>query len=261
MDAVVYNNDIVQQHPIYNCCKSTLNDVSNRDYPNTNYFNPDIECLDMDTYEVKTHKGQQDKTVDAVIGVGAYTNNRFSNGRLLLVELRIDYKNADNLSQHELEGKVVHTRQLLGTQIICDSSSFFVFSENVAPQALRWMASHKHNGGLIKDFKVYSIKEFNQNICSIESMPYTPIYNPDVIAQDLDKSKNQDLFKQVKYWKLVAINIYYSNTREFDNIKDVLVNKWKEFTTHCATTVLTEEDELEILIITEDLERIFNAQF
>ena len=261
MDAIVYNNDIVQQHPIYNCCKSTLNDVSNRDYPNTNYFNPDIECLDMDIYEVKTHKGQQDKTVDAVIGVGAYTNNHFSNGRLLLVELRIDYKNADNLSQHELEGKVVHTRQLLGTQITYDKSSFFVFSENVAPQALHWMASHKHNGGLIKDFKVYSIKEFNQNICSIKSMPYTPIYNPDVIAQDLDKSKCQDLFKQVKYWKQVAMNICYSNTREFDNIKDVLVDKWKEFIDHCTTSVLTEDEELEKLIITEDLEKIFNVQF
>lgn len=265
MDAVVYNNEIVQRHPIYSCCKSTLNDVSNRDYPNTNYFNPDIECLDMDTFETQTRHGYQDKTVDAVIGVGAYSNNRFGNGRLLLVELRIGYKNADNLSKSELEGKVIHTKQLLSAQTKCDKNSIFIFSEKVAPQALRWMESHKHGGGLIKDFQVYSTKEFNQNVCSIESMPYTPIYNPNTIAQDLDihilNSEYQELFKQVNYWKGQAINMRYSNIREFDNIRNVLLDKWKDFMLSCSTVALTDDDEIEVSIITEDLERVFNIHF
>ena len=48
---LVYDNEIVGKHDLYSCCKSTLNDVSQKDYPNKNYFDSRIECLDMDYYE------------------------------------------------------------------------------------------------------------------------------------------------------------------------------------------------------------------
>lgn len=51
MEERTYNNAIVEKHSFHAISGSTLNEVSNRDYPNSDYFNPDIECLDMDTYE------------------------------------------------------------------------------------------------------------------------------------------------------------------------------------------------------------------
>ena len=90
----IYNNEVVRGHSIYPVCHSTLNAVSRRDYGNTYSFRPDIECLDMDTYEKNVlRKGQPDCTVDAVIGISTYENNRVSSPRLLLVELRMDYDN------------------------------------------------------------------------------------------------------------------------------------------------------------------------
>lgn len=51
MELLVYNNDTVAAHSLYKKCGSTLNEVSNRDYPGKDYFNKEILCLDMDTYE------------------------------------------------------------------------------------------------------------------------------------------------------------------------------------------------------------------
>lgn len=51
MEQWIYNNQLVASHSLYSACQSTLNSVSNRDYPNTNYFNPAIKCLDVDFYE------------------------------------------------------------------------------------------------------------------------------------------------------------------------------------------------------------------
>ena len=49
MEPIVYNNDFLKRHSLYRHCASTLNAVSERDYPNKNYFDAHIECLDMDT--------------------------------------------------------------------------------------------------------------------------------------------------------------------------------------------------------------------
>ena len=88
MEERTYNNAIVEKHSFHAICGSTLNEVSNRDYPNSDYFNPYIECLDVDTYESKVlRKSQADRTVDAVIGISTHANNRSLNPRLFLIEL------------------------------------------------------------------------------------------------------------------------------------------------------------------------------
>ena len=65
-DLLVYDNPIVEGHSLYRLCGSTLNTVSNRDYRNRDYFDPEIKCLDMDTYEKNIlQKSHADKT-DAI---------------------------------------------------------------------------------------------------------------------------------------------------------------------------------------------------
>ena len=104
MENWIYNNSVVEKHSLYPLCNSTLNEVSNRDYPNTNYFNPNIKCLDMDTYEKNIlRKSYANHTADAVIGISTYENNQELNPRLLLIELRIGYESTSNLSKTEIE--------------------------------------------------------------------------------------------------------------------------------------------------------------
>ena len=54
MEPMIYDNHVVREHSLYARCPSTLNEISNRDYPGTDYFNPDIIGLDMDDYERRT---------------------------------------------------------------------------------------------------------------------------------------------------------------------------------------------------------------
>ena len=93
---MIYDNHVVREHSLYARCPSTLNEISNRDYPGTDYFNPDIIGLDMDDYERRTCYGHANNTVDAVIGICTCQNKKKSSPRLLLVELRMGYEKANN---------------------------------------------------------------------------------------------------------------------------------------------------------------------
>lgn len=64
MEPIVYDNDILRKHSLYPHCCNTLQNVSNRDYPNRYSFNPQIECLDIDPYEKKIHSGHPNNTKD-----------------------------------------------------------------------------------------------------------------------------------------------------------------------------------------------------
>lgn len=134
MEQLVYNNEVVAAHSFYPLCHSFLNTVSNKDYPGHDYFNPEIECLDMDFYEKNVlHKAQADHTVDAVIGVQTYENNQGTNARLLLVELRMGYESAKRLSKEEIEGKSTHTKALLSGEKAIHRISFFVLQRKSPP--------------------------------------------------------------------------------------------------------------------------------
>ena len=106
---IVFDNAILLSHSAYSKgygCK--LNDVSIRDYK-TGGFNDKIVCIDLDSYEKIEKSGSPDKTMDAVIGISNYQNNRRVSKRLLMVELRLDYKSSRNLSGTELRRKSSHS--------------------------------------------------------------------------------------------------------------------------------------------------------
>lgn len=257
MEPWIYNNKVVQRHSFYPLCKSTLNDVSNRDYPNTDFFYPDIECLDMDTYEKNIlRKDQPNHTVDAVIGIANYKNNHASGSRLLLVELRINYKSASNLSKSEMEGKVIHTKALLGGEISINNESIFVFNNELIPQAKWWFNREKRTGGELTHCEAWSIKEFSSNIKSILNFPYQPIYKEKDIIDNINIQQYKcgsdwtPFFKQIEFWCNKSEEFRYSNKQESDHIKNIITKVWTEFKRKKCK--INDNEELEKLILEED---------
>lgn len=65
MATLIFDNDFLHTHPIYQNVHSTLVDVSNRDYAMAP-FDKRIECLDMNDYEAHyVQNGASDSTMDA----------------------------------------------------------------------------------------------------------------------------------------------------------------------------------------------------
>ena len=143
-------------------CLSSLNKVSNDDYPGTNYFDAEIECLDMDPYE-QSRKGISGKTVDAVIGISDCDNKRVINPRLLCVELRMGYKSTHNFSK-DFADKVTYSRGLLGGHITIESKSLFVFSDALAAQAKSWIKNRARSGGVYKNMDSCGVSSFGNII-------------------------------------------------------------------------------------------------
>lgn len=256
MEPVVFNNGFLAQHPMYAQCHSTLNAVSERDYSGRNCFDSQIECLDMDTYETKICNGQADRTADAVIAISTCQNKKTSAHRLQLVELRMGYENADNLSRSELERKVSHTKQLLSSVLPIDQFSLFVFTETVAPQARHWIESKMHEGGDLKYFKAWSVQDFNNNVKSVDDMPYNAIYAPTDICKELDrfvtKSEWGKLFAKLHFWLKLSENLRYSNVFEYESLGKTILDWWKSFREQ-HVVLPADDDEIEALILDEDI--------
>lgn len=249
----VYNNGVLRGHSLYNSCPSTLNEVSNRDYPNTNYFNPDIECLNMDFYEQKVlRKGQANNTVDAVIGISSYEKNRAKNPRLLLVELRIDYDNVSNLSKTEMERKVCYTKSLLSGEKPINRESVFIFNEKLASRAVSWFSRESRTGGDLQNSLVYSVSGFAEKVKSLADFPYEPIHTKEEILQGFLLYKTQldwmMFFKQIRYWNSIT---YSCDPMECCHIQEVIKEIWKDF--RQGQNKLTEDEEYEAMVLEEDI--------
>lgn len=256
MEPVVFDNATVIRHSLYGKCGATLNEVSERDYPGKDYFDPAIGCLDMDTYETAICHGRPDCTVDAVIGIADCVNKCMSNQRLLLVELRLGYINADNLSKTKLESKVLHSKALLGAEMPVNRQSIFVFSDSVAPKAQHIVEAYKHEGGEIKHAVVFSLSDFSYNILSYDSLPYEPINPPDVLVSTMqsliDSSCDKELFKQVRHWLGEIERYRYRNVFECQNIRDIVGCVWKYYKEH-KTDFVDDDEELSFLLLDEDV--------
>ena len=261
MVETIYDNNTLKRHSLYSQCRTSLNDISIRDYGKGRYFDVQIECLDMDTYETAICHGQPDCTVDAVIGIADCNNKQKNNFRLLLVELRLDYKSADNLSKSNLESKVTHTKDLLGPEVPINKESVYVFSDDVSERARHWVESRKKEGGELKNFVVNSLTAFNANIRSYDSLPYIPINNPKTIVTGLlkllDNKKYHDFTIQFRYWVKQREYYRYRNAFESSNIEHILVDVWKYAST-ISKEFSDDDEELEFMILEEDVDSLIS---
>lgn len=260
MAATVFDNTVILNHPLYPNCSGTLLDISNRDYPGLYKFDARIECLDLDRYERMISGKNPDKTVDAVIGICTCSSDkRITDRRLLLVELRLKYKSVNHLSPESLLGKVRHSKDLLGSEKKIDKTSLFIFNEKVSEQAKRWFSNRRNEGGELQNFRACSVEDFNRNVLSYDDLPYIPIHSPEQIRKDIHKHiKNKDikaLLKSLTYW-LEVVKIYkYSNSFEFESLKDVFSNLLNEI--NSLGLGLNEDEEIDLEIIFDDFKNVF----
>lgn len=255
MEELAFDNGIINSHPIYSQCGSTLDAVSKKDYPNEDFFDKSINCLDMDAYETKTCHGCKDHTMDAVIGIKSYLNNKFHSTRLLLVELRMDYKSEKNLSKTALENKVSHTKDLLGNGSPINVNSFFIFRPGVIQRVKRWFNDMYNEGGIIKQCEPLSTTEFNELIKPEGSFPYTPVTDIPKMEKDLRQLLVDNDFtkfiSQTEYWLKTAFKFHLQyNNNEYCCIMQPVINIWHDF--RASSPALSDEDSLDADILEED---------
>jgi len=126
-------------HCISKChpdCIEKIDTVCKNDGAKHTPFENEI-CLNLDKVEInqaKFEKRDRRKTMDFSLGLkhSDYNQNRF-----LLVELRLRYKNVNNLSQNELKLKIDNSRNILGNNPVIINHYYFVFPSQLKHQAHR----------------------------------------------------------------------------------------------------------------------------
>lgn len=182
----VFDNAILLSHSAYSKGYGLkLNEVSIRDYK-TGGFNDKIVCIDLDTYERATKTGSPNNTMDAVIGICNYQNNRRVSKRLLLVELRLDYKSSRNLSGTELRRKSSHSRALLGMEVNIDPNDYFIFDDKIIEESRRKINNLAIENGYKDKWHSQTVEEFNNFVQDAELLPYFPVNAPDQINSEIE---------------------------------------------------------------------------
>lgn len=183
---IVFDNAILLSHTAYSKGYGLkLNEVSIRDYK-AGGFNDKIVCIDLDTYERAAKSGSPNNTMDAAIGISNYQNNRRVSKRLLLVELRLDYKSSKNLSGTELRRKSSHSRTLLGLEVSIDPNDYFIFDDKIIEESRRKINNLAIENGYKDKWHSQTVEEFNSFVQDAELLPYSPINSPDQINSEIE---------------------------------------------------------------------------
>lgn len=159
---MTWTNELIERLPQFSPYLVNFNALVKREGGPANAFPGAMRCIDLDAYEKGLKKGIHNPTVDAVIGV---FSGKIS--ELVLVELRLNYEKADNLSPTKLEKKVSCSKDILSGCGKLHPIVYFVFNHRVQSQARSWFARLKWGGK--KNFKPITIPELNQLISSADS--------------------------------------------------------------------------------------------
>ena len=229
---LVNDNSILEEHPLYDAFHKSLHDISLKDYPHDTYFRTDIEAIDLDAAEKVLVAGEQDKTMDAMVGIADYSSNRMVNRRMLLVELRMDYDSTDCLRHSSLQGKVSHTRAIVHSEIRIDEDNVFVFRDDVVEQAKKWMFSMANEHSDASKWVALSPSEFENLLPLASSVAYQPTNNmtevQQQICQKIDEKDFDSLLNIIGHWHIAAedCKLKYQHKEEL-HIKNHLHDAWQ----------------------------------
>lgn len=253
MVLTVFANSIIEGHRLFAEVGSTLQEVSDKDYPSRYKFNGDIKCLDGDKLV-----GISDKSVDSIIGIGDYSKNHTSNKRLLLLELRMDYEKREGLHKSLHEEKVTGTKKHLGNDCAIEPTVWFLFDKKFIHQARHEFSSWRGQKGIARAFYAYSVEEFNDLVHDEQDLQkeYTYLYSTEDIETHLMsfvETNDWDAFaEKMWYWKsIVEKFILHNKHREIVPIQQAFRNIWaivEEKRQH-----MDDDDKIILEIIEEDL--------
>lgn len=228
MALTVFANSMVEGHRLFAEVGSTLQEVSDKDYPFRYKFNTAIKCLDGDKLV-----GTSEKSVDAIIGIGDYSNNRTSNKRLQLIELRMDYENREGLHKSLHEEKITGTKKHLGNDCAIETNVWFLFDKKFIHQARHKFSSWREQKGNARHFYAYSVEEFNEKVLDEKDLQkdYSYIYSAEDIESNLMTLVDSDdwnaLAEKMYYWKKIAEKFFLQNKRrEVAPIQQAFCNVW-----------------------------------
>ena len=159
---MTWTNEPIERLPQFSPYLKNFNALVKHEGGPANDFPSAMRCIDLDAYEKGLKKGIHNPTVDAVIGI---FSGKIS--ELVLVELRLNYVKADNLSPTKLEEKVSCSKNILSGCGKLHPIVYFVFNKQVQPKARNRFARAKWDGK--KHFKAITIPELNQLISRADS--------------------------------------------------------------------------------------------
>ena len=127
---MTWTNEPIERLPQFSPYLKNFNALVKQEGGPANVFPDAMRCIDLDAYEKGLKKGIHNPTVDAVIGV---FSGKIS--ELILVELRLNYVKADNLSPTKLEEKVSCSKDILSGCGKLHPIVYFVCNKQVQPKA------------------------------------------------------------------------------------------------------------------------------
>lgn len=253
MAVTVFTNSIIEGHRLFDEVGTTLQEVSDRDYPSRYKFNPAIKCLDGDKLV-----GTSDKSVDTIIGIGDYSDNHTINKRLLLLELRMDYEKREGLHKSLHEKKVSGTKKHLGNESAIETNVWFLFDKKFIHQARHEFSSWREQKGYARNFYAYSVEEFNNKVHDEQEVQkdYTYQYLAKDIETNLMSFVEIDdwdaLAEKIRYWKSIAEKFILQNKhREVEPIQQAFRDVWT--IVEGKRQFMDDDDSILIEIIEEDL--------
>lgn len=237
MKKKVYDNQVLKQHPLYSYseCRSTLNEISEKDYPGCNYFPENIDAIDVDNYEHKVLRPiEEEPTVDAAIGIADYNGDKISSERIQIIELKIDVNNTGSIVYANYNKKVNHSTRILTGAITIDDVVYFVFNNGFVAQARRRFSSFKEQYNDAKKWKAVSLLEFNEEIKFKEDITIDrePVFDMKSVIKECQKAIDKDnegyLIDTFDDWKTKYYRYSSKNDIvEAKNIESGLITIWQ----------------------------------
>ena len=227
--ALVFDESFMLGHKLAPKFLSDLDSLCRRDYHGKEYFHKQILCLDMDAYE-NSLSGNNDATMDASVGIATYENNRMSDSRHLLVELRFNYKSTNNFDVQNMRNKVSHTKSLLPERV--HDKIVFIYTDEVAPKAKSYFSRLSKQYRDLSCWDAVSVAEYFDYVRDKGSFPYQPINDLEQIGTELEskfKSNGLEGLCAISDYWLSEMEKYYLryNKEESRTIAKVVLDFWE----------------------------------
>ncbi len=117
----------------------------------------DLDCVEKQTAKIESRN--QHKTMDITFAINQLDKPPLTT--MLLVELRLNFKNPSNIKRQELTDKINHSKQLLDNCLVPICEDFiFIFPPNIKQQAIRHFYRYKPK--FPNNYKVMTIEELKE---------------------------------------------------------------------------------------------------
>lgn len=260
---LLINNEFVQRHPLWSSCPSTLQEISERDYPGKGYFRTmkTVDALDLDSYEHSLGKAFSECTGDATIGIALEkVDERLVSPSLMLVELRMGYDNGLNVSLEDIKRKIEHSKEILNASGTCriHPDYYFVFTDAEAPRASYKIGREANAAGRMRNYIAVSVSEFQERLIDPDTLPYFPRHPREEIEKSFDSAMKSDstvdansFFETFDFWigKAKEYKCRYK-LQEVEHIQEVLNDMLSRLN---GIFSLSEDDMFTIDLMREEL--------